>query len=570
VKWLNGYRMRLVLVGIVAVMVLGGESAKADFTWTQKADMPTARMGPTSAVVNGKIYIIGGGTSEGPDERVLSTVEEYDPVTETWTRKADMPTARGWMSPSSAVVDGKIYVIGGWNGRTISTVEVYDPATDTWTRKADMLTGRDCTAMVALDGKIYAIGGAVGGYLGRSIVEQCDPVTDTWTRKADMPTYLWGLCANVVNGKIYAFGGRSTSKARSDMFEYDPVTDTWTGKADMPLATSEMASVVLGDKIIVIGGWIWSQRFPYQTVQMYDPAINTWTREADVPFQRVAFSADVVRGKIFAIGGTDRPHPCPATSTVYEFGPILDFNGDGIVGVEDVVILTDHWGEDYSLCDIGPTPLGDGIVDAQDLIVLAEYIEPIDRTLTAHWALDETEGMFVTDSAGGNNGYALGNPSWQPDGGRVNGALEFDGVDDFISTPAPLNAADGPFSVFVWVKGGAAGQAIISEPAGPDWLSLDPLTGGLMTGLMSAGSSGGPLSSQAAIDDGDWHRIGFVWDGSPRTLYVDGIAVADDTQDGLENPGNGFYIGVGNTMAPGTFFSGLIDDIRIYNRAVSP
>jgi hypothetical protein len=55
-----------------------------------------------------------------------------------------------------------------------------------------------------------------------------------------------------------------------------------------------------------------------------------------------------------------------------------------------------------------------------------------------------------------------------------------------------------------------------------------------------------------------------------RTLYVDGVAVAEDTQDRLENPGSGFYIGTGKAMAPGTYFSGLIDDVRIYNRAVSP
>jgi hypothetical protein len=249
---------------------------------------------------------------------------------------------------------------------------------------------------------------------------------------------------------------------------------------------------------------------------------------------------------------------------------IVDFNGDGIVDVKDVVILTDHWGEDYSLCDISPAPFGDGIVDVQDLEVLIEYIEPIDRTLIAHWALDETEGMVVTDSAGGNNGYALGNPIWQPDGGQVNGALEFDGVDDFISAPAPLNPADGPFSVLVWVRGGAPGHTIISEPAGSDWLSLDPLTGHLMTELKSNGRDGSSLLAETTITDGNWHRIGFVWDGVYRSLYVDGVVVAEDAQNGLENTGNGFYVGTGKDMAPGTFFSGLIDDVRIYNRAVSP
>ncbi|UCH51487.1 MAG: PD40 domain-containing protein, partial [Chloroflexota bacterium] len=62
--------------------------------------------------------------------------------------------------------------------------------------------------------------------------------------------------------------------------------------------------------------------------------------------------------------------------------PIVDFNGDGYVDVIDVSILTDHWGEDYPLCDIGPMPWGDGIVDAEDLKILTKYIEPINSTIS--------------------------------------------------------------------------------------------------------------------------------------------------------------------------------------------
>ena len=54
--------------------------------------------------------------------------------------------------------------------------------------------------------------------------------------------------------------------------------------------------------------------------------------------------------------------------------PIVDFNGDGIVDAADMCIMVDHWGTDNSLCDIGPMPWGDGIVDVQDLIVLAEHL----------------------------------------------------------------------------------------------------------------------------------------------------------------------------------------------------
>lgn len=54
--------------------------------------------------------------------------------------------------------------------------------------------------------------------------------------------------------------------------------------------------------------------------------------------------------------------------------PIVDFDGDGFVDANDMSIMVEHWGEDYSLCDIAPCPFGDGIVDTQDLIVLAEHL----------------------------------------------------------------------------------------------------------------------------------------------------------------------------------------------------
>jgi hypothetical protein len=76
------------------------------------------------------------------------------------------------------------------------------------------------------------------------------------------------------------------------------------------------------------------------------------------------------------------------------------------------------------------------------------------------------------------------------------------------------------------------------------------------------------LLSEKVITDGYWQRIGFVWSGSFRMLYVDGMAVVEDTQSSLAGFDNGLYIGAGKVMAPVTFFSGLIDDVRVYNRAI--
>jgi hypothetical protein len=78
------------------------------------------------------------------------------------------------------------------------------------------------------------------------------------------------------------------------------------------------------------------------------------------------------------------------------------------------------------------------------------------------------------------------------------------------------------------------------------------------------------LGSDAIIADGAWHRIGVTWDGTRRSLYLDDALVAEDTQDGLADSEGGLVLGRGKNMTPGTFWEGLIDDVRIYNRAVRP
>jgi hypothetical protein len=250
--------------------------------------------------------------------------------------------------------------------------------------------------------------------------------------------------------------------------------------------------------------------------------------------------------------------------------PIVDLNSDGIVDSADMSIFVDYWGTDEPLCDIGPTPFGDGIVDTQDLIVLAEHLfeEP---GLIAHWKLDETEGIIAQDNVGGNDAYLVGEPLWQPTGGMVGGAIGLDGVDDCVISDFVLNPTEKPFSVFAWVKGGSQGQVILSQIGGSTWLSIDSSDGNLITEIKAVGRGGAStLRSEVNITDGSWHRIGLVWNGSNRILYVDDIEVARDTKAGLEGSNEGLYIGTGKVMEAGTFWSGLIDDVRIYNRAVNP
>ena len=253
--------------------------------------------------------------------------------------------------------------------------------------------------------------------------------------------------------------------------------------------------------------------------------------------------------------------------------PVIDFNGDGRVAIDDLLRLIESWGENDPDTDIAPQPFGDDIVDGSDLELFMSYWgqEVPDPTLLAHWKLDETEGIRALDSAGENDGIVLDSPLWQPEGGRINGALEFDGMDDVILAEYVLNPEEGPFSVFAWIKGGAPGQVVLAQQTGVNWLQVDT-DGTLMTELRTAGGrrAGAPLYSETVITDGNWHRIGFVWDGAQRMLYVDDVPVALDSQNDLAGASGGLVLGAGADNQPGSFWCGMIDDVRIYDRVVVP
>lgn len=310
--------------------------------WTTVANMPTARYGLSTSVVNGKIYAIGGRA--GGDS--YSTVEEYDPATNTWTRKTDMPTLRNGLS--SSVFNGKIYAIGGIDGsenKPTAIVEEYNPATDTWRRRADMPAARFGLSTSEVNGKIYAMGGYYRGGigLGPMIVEEYDPVSDTWRARASMPTERYGLSACVVNGKIYAIGGGGYSDAPfyTTVEEYDPLTDTWTSKADMPTARRDLSTSVVDGIIYAIGGCLQDDVY-LSTVEAYDPATDTWASKGDImPTARCDFSTSVVDSRIYAVGG--RPAPWPAVTAATEQYQPIPWAFDWSPSPVDNALIPDTW-----------------------------------------------------------------------------------------------------------------------------------------------------------------------------------------------------------------------------------
>jgi N-acetylneuraminic acid mutarotase len=294
--------LAVVLLASFSVTTFFVPSANAaEDSWKTMEPMPTARNGLGVAVVNGKIYAIGGFTSN-----YLGTNEMYDPETDTWTTKASMPNPR--CKFAIAVVENKIYVIGGANLNGFSSVnQVYDPATDTWETLTQMSRSRAELCANVIDGKIYVIGGSFLHYwpAPTNLTEVYDPKTDTWTTKAEMPTAVYGCTSAVVDDKIYVIeNGRSVTVACVNQI-YDTETDSWSIGQPLPTRAVGAAAVattgVYAPKLIyVIGG---GDLFTYDINQIYDTETDTWTNGTAMPTPRQRLGVAVLNDTLYAIGG---------------------------------------------------------------------------------------------------------------------------------------------------------------------------------------------------------------------------------------------------------------------------
>jgi|GEM_PF-1504607 len=262
-------------------------------TWTTLASMSTTRMNFQTEVVDGKIYAIGGQNNWSTGKNSLSSVEVFDPDTNTWTTLASMSTTRHWFQ--TEVIDGKIYAIGGRsNEGRIFSAEVYDPTTNTWTTIAPTSTFYDQFQTEVINGKIYVIGSVRA--------EVYDPATNTWTILASMPTKRSSFQTEVVDGKIYAIGGTNgglISDILSTTEVYDPATNIWTTMAAMSKTRNYFQTEVVDGKIYAIGG----NGDDASTAEVYDPTTNTWTKLTSMSTTRITLQTEVADGRIYAIGG---------------------------------------------------------------------------------------------------------------------------------------------------------------------------------------------------------------------------------------------------------------------------
>lgn len=249
-------------------------------SWSYGPALPLPIHHTMAAVVNGRLYVIGGefdGAGTGRREVYLNTVYELNPDSGTWMPRAPMPTARS--GGGAAVIDGKIYVAGGRPPRG-NDFAVYDPATDTWTVLPDLPTARNHLGVDAIGGKVYVAGGRFGAGVGSemtAVLEIFDPITGQWSNGAPMPAPRAGVTAITARGCLYIIGGEGNDADPRGIFDqteaYDPATNTWYTLTPMPTPTHGLTGAALIDgRIHIPGGAVTRGGNTGSTIhQVYEP-----------------------------------------------------------------------------------------------------------------------------------------------------------------------------------------------------------------------------------------------------------------------------------------------------------
>ena len=293
---------------------------------------------PAIARVVGNDYRLPEGTNTELNIDIASTTSSLSPGTKiNWSTVAPVPVGR--VEAMSAVVDGKLYVFGGFVNSSFNPTnrsDVYNPVNNTWTQIADL--PKHLTHVgTAVDGKdIYF----AGGYIGKSTPEnpnyggQIFATTDVWKYNVDTNSWLAvpplpeargsGQLA-VLNRQLHFFGGVDITRAdRGEhwILSLDNIGAGWTKAALMPNPRSHMAGVVIGGKIYAIGGQHNTDEklVTQNSVHVWNPAKpNTWTAVANLPKARshTSSSTFVMDNRIIVVGGEIAHSKAMADVTAY-------------------------------------------------------------------------------------------------------------------------------------------------------------------------------------------------------------------------------------------------------------
>ena len=657
--------------GVVAgsiISVLSGQSAPDGYSlyqrgepkelvWEEKAPVSVAREAYDGVeVLDGKIYFVGGN-----DGSAKNIAERYDPATNTWESLNSMSVARHGVA--SAVLNGKLYAIGGFaiRGQRLSSVEIYDPLSPNWSLGIPLPKEISKATAIAFEDSLYLVNGSdsAGSYTNSFF--RFNTENNSWSTLANAPFSGDGRKLVLFENKIWALGGYDSSDRVANVDSYDPSVNTWTSETSMTIARNWAVAWVANGKIYVSGGADNSSNY-LNSIEVYNPMTKQWTLAGNFPENKYAADAVVLNDIVYVIAGrtsntaySNKVYAADLNASVEGVYDLYRKDGNASVGTPVVQAevadgsvtaskmadgavtankmanntittsqlneqilkylkpeitaqpqaqtvfadsnasfsvtaagkyLTYQWKKNGSnltaetnatltITDANAT-LHDGnysVVVSNDfgsvesVLVTIQVSDAHMNGLVGWWKFDETNGTVAYDSSGnGNDGNLTNGPTWTT--GKIGGALSFDGVDDFVQTPLK-GRRNLDITWSLWIKTQTSNGGMIGV-SGNTWLA-----GGQSFSI----ALGKPKidacqvtyrTGSDLITTNAWtHCLFAVENNDSVKVFVNGNISIDSTVDWFRHDGTSFLMRIAHVPNQGEYYNGFIDDIRIYDRALS-
>jgi N-acetylneuraminic acid mutarotase len=302
-------RLALVTLLFLAVVATGMTAIAQPLTWNTKAPLPVGTSRGAGAVIDGKLFVLGGATSTG----ITRAVYAFDPTGSdpaypgggAWQSRPPLVEPR--FDGAFATQGSMVYIAGGGGSSTSqNTVLLYDTSSGNSSIAGYLVNPRSRASAAILNGKLYVVGGrGASGVL--NTIEEFDLTTNTCTLKATLPAPRELAAVVALNGKLLIMGGAdSTDTPTATSWEYDPVTNTFSSRASLHTPLMNRSPLVSNGKVYLIGG-LTSTGFPpaawTNDVQELDPATDTWSYAGTVPTSRYASSVGIITNSLYVVGG---------------------------------------------------------------------------------------------------------------------------------------------------------------------------------------------------------------------------------------------------------------------------
>jgi N-acetylneuraminic acid mutarotase len=399
--------------------------------WSNSAVLPQSVLQAHAAYYGGKVFLVGGVTTDG----YLPNVLIYDVASHAWSA-GEAYDAEGWTGACVVAHQGKVYAFGGYRsdagGQYLAHTLIYDVAAGQWSVGAPMPFSASDAACAAVEGLIYVAGGYDGAY--RTEAAAYDIAHDAWeTPLAPLPLGR-AMAVGDTNGLgFFVVGGETAAGADAATLIYDPADNSWSSLGRLNVARAAAAGGYAdGDFYIFAGGGAGGELWaPVDSSELFDFNAGSWSLfSPSVPVALVAsasaFAPDLGGVFVLAGGGAQQGEDVMASdlTQVFSFCRPLPTSIEPDAGPDNEDVAVTITGSGFQVGDlvtlheqngVGVIELKNVLVEAQDTIAA---VVPAGAT-PGRYDLEVTNDSSVT-------GMLAGAYEVQSAGGEGNDDLEFD------------------------------------------------------------------------------------------------------------------------------------------------